>query len=72
MVVIDTPEGIAYYRLAAMKARVKVEKVGLRFKGPSTTALMRKEFGLSPRAPHDKVIAAIQTKMEEMLNELKS
>jgi hypothetical protein len=66
--VIDTPQGIEYYRLAACKARVKIEKAGIKFKGPSTTAAMRVEFNLPPRAKHDLVIAAIQAKMEELLN----
>lgn len=65
--VIDTPEGIAYYRLAACKARVKIEKAGLKFKGGSTTAAMRAEFNLPPRAKHDVVIAAIQAAMDAIL-----
>lgn len=42
--VIDTPEGIEAYRLLAIKARLKMEMRGIRFRR-STFAAVRKEFG---------------------------
>ncbi len=65
-IVIDTPEGISYVRLASLKGMVKMEKAGLKGR-VNATAMMRKEFGLKARAPHDEVIAAIQKKMNEIL-----
>lgn len=65
-IVIDTPEGISYARLASCKAAVKMEKIGLKGR-VNVTAMMRKEFGLKARAPHDEVIAAIPAKMDEIL-----
>jgi hypothetical protein len=67
-IVFDTPEDISYARLAALKASVKLEKVGMKMsRGPSRTSIARKEFGLKARAPHDEVIAAIQAKMDAIL-----
>jgi hypothetical protein len=69
MTTVLTGDGIAYARLASLKGRVKLEGLGMKFRGGSATAVMRKEFGLKARAPHAEVIAAIQSKMEEMLAE---
>lgn len=65
--VFDTPESIEYFRLASLKGRVKLEKVGMRGRGGQVTPIMRKEFGLKARASHDEVIAAIQKRMDELL-----
>lgn len=65
--VVNTPEGIQFFRLAAAKARIKLEKHGMKSsRGPSTRVLMAKELGLSPRAPHDEYLAKIQKLMDEL------
>ena len=57
-----------YYRLANLKGMLKLEKVGLKFsKGRALRPQLAKEFGLSPRAPHDDYIAEIQRRMEAMI-----
>ena len=68
MTTINTPEGIAYAQLAMLKGAVKLEKAGMKCRGTSRTVYARKVFGLKARAPHDEVIAAIQAKMDEILN----
>lgn len=66
--VISAPEGIQYARLASIKGRIKLEKVGMKFKGGSTRARVAEEFGLKPRAPHDEFIRVIEARMQEILN----
>lgn len=67
MTTVLTGDGITYYRLAALKARVKLEMLGMKCRGPATTPIVRREFGLKARAPHIEVIAALQAKMDEMI-----
>lgn len=68
-IMINTPDGIAFYRLASMKSAVKLESKGMKMsRGRSITPMARKEFGLKARAPHSEVIAAIEAKMQEMMD----
>lgn len=41
VIVIDTPTGIEYARLAAIKGRLRLEMAGIRFKGRATTTIVR-------------------------------
>lgn len=67
-VIVDTPEGIAYARLAAMKGAVNLESKGMKMsRGRNITAMARKELGLKARTPHAEVIKVIQQKMDDML-----
>ncbi len=61
---INTPEGLRYARLAAVKGRLKLEGMGLRFKGPTILKRMKSEFGTKTR---EATIAAIQHEMDEIL-----
>jgi len=45
MIIIDTPDGIEAFRLLAIRGRLKLELSGLRFKGGSTFAYVKREFG---------------------------
>jgi hypothetical protein len=49
MTVIDTPEGIAMFRLLSMRGRLRLEMRGLRFKGRPTLAVLRSEGITSAR-----------------------
>jgi hypothetical protein len=66
-VVINTPEGIAFARLAALKGGVRLESIGLKRRGMSAKSIACRDLGLSVRTPHTEVIKAIQSKMDEML-----
>lgn len=67
-VIVDTPEGIAYAQLAAMKGAVSLESKGMKMsRGRNITAAARKMFGLKARTPHAEVIKVIQRRMDEML-----
>lgn len=67
MTTVLTGEGISYYRLAALKARVNLESFGMKCRGPATTPIVRRELGLKARATHAEVIDALQAKMDEMI-----
>lgn len=66
-IVIDTPEGIHYARLAVEKGRVKMEKAGLKFKGGSARKRMALYFGMKPGTTHDVVVARIQEEMDKLI-----
>lgn len=44
---LNTPEQIQLYRLAVLIQRLKIEIVGLKFRGPTTYMVIKKEFGLT-------------------------
>ncbi len=62
MTVLNTPEQIALYRIAALKAAVKLEMLGLRrsSRGRSATAIARDELGLRKSAPRAEVLQALE------------
>ena len=67
-IMVNTPDGIAFARLASMKGAVKMESRGMKMsRGLNVTAMARKELGLKARAPHAEVIAALEAKMTAML-----
>jgi hypothetical protein len=60
-------EGVKAYRLLAIKQRIKMEKLGLKFRGGSTRAAVAAELGLKSRDSHQKFIEAIDKKLAEMV-----
>jgi len=44
--IINTPEGIAAYRLLTFRSRLMLESKGLTTRGPSALSLIKKETGL--------------------------
>ncbi len=62
MTALTTPEQIALYRIAALKAAVKLEMMGLRrsSRGRSATAIAREQMGLRKSAPRAEVLAALE------------
>jgi len=64
--VFDSPDGIALYRLAAMKARIGLEAKGMKARGGSTRAAIAAELGLKPRSGFDKFEAELQKRINEL------
>lgn len=61
MTVLNTPEQIALFRIAALRAAVKLEMLGLRrSRGRSATAIARDELGLRKSAQRTEVLAALE------------
>lgn len=68
MTIINTPEGIQFARLAALKGAVRLESIGLRHsKIRSVRKLAALELGLKASAKCPEVLAAIEAKMATML-----
>ena len=63
----DTPDGIAYFRLASLKAQLKIEKVGMKSRAGALRPRLAAEFGLKPRDTYDLFINTIQARMDEIL-----
>lgn len=63
-IVVDTPNAIAKYRLCAIRARIKMEAKGLKFRGGSTRTHVAAELGLKPRDTHQKFV----DKLTEMID----
>ena len=60
---------VSYFRLASLKAQLKLEKIGLKSSGGAIRPRVATEFGLKPRDHHDKYIAAIQAQMDAMIED---
>lgn len=65
--VINTPEGIEYFRFASIKYQLKMEKIGLKSSGGALRPRLAKEFGLKARATHDEYIAHCVKRMGELM-----
>ncbi len=68
MTIINTPEGIQFARLAALKGAVRLESIGLRHsKIRSVRKMAALEMGLKASAKCPEILAAIEAKMATML-----
>lgn len=64
--VISDPRAIERFRLATLRAAVRLEKVGMKRRGQSAKKQAIMELDLASRSNHDEVIAALSAKMEEV------
>jgi hypothetical protein len=58
-IALTDPTRIEIFRLKIIKQRIKMECLGLRFKGRSTRAMVKQRFGLSRQANEEEMLAAI-------------
>jgi len=64
----DTPNEIAYFRLASLKGQLKLESKGLKMStGRALRPQIAAEFGLKPRDSYDKFITVIQGLMDKAI-----
>lgn len=70
MTVASTSEQIAYVRLITAKARLRLESLGMKARGPSTRSIMAPELGLKARDSYEKFLSVIETKIEENLRRM--
>jgi hypothetical protein len=61
MTMVDTPDGIEAFRLLAIKGRLSIELKGLKFKGGSTFAYVKREFGFkgNKQSVYDQYVAML-------------
>lgn len=65
--VFDTPDGIAYARLATLKAKLKLEQAGMKTTGGALRPRLAEEFKLPARAPHSLYINHCINEMSKIL-----
>lgn len=63
--IIVTGEAIALYQLVTVRAALKLEARGLRFKGGMLRTGWAKRLGLKPRASYETVIAELDKRIAE-------
>lgn len=62
-----TGDGVTYARLAALKAALKLEKVGMKRGGRSAKSILCERYKISGRTGYATVLDKVQTEMDEML-----
>lgn len=70
--ILTSPTEMAYYRLATIKFRLKMEAAGLKGHGGAMRPRMAKEFGLKPRDSFEKYIEICQQRMNVFLEHQKA
>lgn len=63
---VFTGAGINLFRLASLKGQLKLESKGLKSSGGAIRPRIAAEFGLSPRASHEKYIEVIQARIDQI------
>jgi hypothetical protein len=64
--VINTPEGIAAYRLLSLRGMLRMEKAGMKTRGGALRPRIAAELGLKARDSHDTFITEIERRLEEL------
>ena len=64
-VVLNTEEQIRFYQLASLKARLKIEMKGLKFRGRTAYSLAKQLYGL--KGNRDAVLAELCRMVDEEL-----
>lgn len=62
-VAITTPEGINAYRLASIRAALRLESVGMKTRGGALRPKIAKELGLRPRDSYATFIKELDTRI---------
>ena len=63
MIVCNTPEQIAAFRLLSIRGRLKLELKGLRFRGRSTFSIVKAKFGF--KGNNAKVLEQFEAMLKE-------
>lgn len=67
VIVLDTPEDIDFYRLAALKGALQLEMKGFRRKGRSAYMILKADYGFV--GTRGQVLAKAETEIEHRINE---
>ncbi len=69
MTVVDTPEGIHFYRLLSLRGRLRMEMRGLRGKGRSVASVVKEMFGLKKGCRNEKALARLEEEIKNLIKE---
>ena len=64
-VVVDTPEGVNFVRLAALKGALKMEIHGMHRRGRSAYSIAKSDYGL--KGSRAKVLAQLEAMVEKAI-----
>lgn len=64
LIILDTPDQIEAYRLLAIKSRLKLELLGMRFKDGSTFAYVKRTYGFkgNRQKVYDQYVSMLKEK----------
>lgn len=65
--IVLTGDGVTFARLAALKAALKLEKVGMKRNGRSAKSILCERYQLTPRTAYNTVLLKVQQEMDELL-----
>lgn len=63
-IIMDTPEAIMYYHMMSQRSALKLEILGMRFKGGSVCAHIKRTYGITAHLKKD-VLAEFNALIEE-------
>lgn len=66
MTMVNTPDGVEYFRLASLKQQLKLENLGMKSRGGAIRPRIAKEFGLNPLASYASYIDIVEQRMEAL------
>ena len=64
--VIDTPDGIAFAQMAALKGALKLEVLGLKRRGRTAYSIAKERYGL--KGSRESVLAQLTQMVEDALS----
>lgn len=62
---LTKPDQIEAYRWATIRGALRLEQRGLKSRGGALRPRLAKQLGLTPRAPYEAFLAAVQVKIDE-------
>ncbi len=68
-IVVDTPEGIYFYRLLAMRGALKLEMRGLRRRGRSVASIAKEMFKLPKSCRNEVALVRLEHEIDQKMAE---
>jgi len=68
--IVETEEEKKYFRMCQLKARLKLELVGLKSRGKTAYSLIKKEYGF--KGNRESVLEQLKTKIEEIQDDTRT
>jgi len=63
---VTQAQKVQYFRWLSVRGQLRLEKIGMKSSGGALRPRLSKELGLMPRDSHDKYIAVVQKKLDEV------
>lgn len=66
MAMLTQTDHMIRFRLVSQRAAVRLEKLGMKRRGPSVTSLIKKQYSLPMRCSYDTVLARLQEEIDKV------